>query len=65
MNQFFEAFRNMFRIPDLRKRVLFTLAMLGVYRARRVHSHAGHQYRPAAAAFRAEPGLGARHHRPV
>ncbi len=32
MNQFFEAFANMFRIPDLRKRILFTLAILGVYR---------------------------------
>ena len=32
MNKFFEAFRNMFRTPDLRKRVLFTLAMLAVYR---------------------------------
>src|SRR5229473_3536460 len=32
MNQFFEAFANMFRIPDLRKRLLFTLAMLAVYR---------------------------------
>ena len=32
MNQFFEAFANMFRIPDLRKRILFTLAMLAVYR---------------------------------
>ena len=28
----FEAFANIFRVPDLRKRVLFTLAMLGVYR---------------------------------
>jgi preprotein translocase subunit SecY len=28
----FEAFANVFRIPDLRKRVLFTLAMLAVYR---------------------------------
>jgi preprotein translocase subunit SecY len=27
-----EAFANVFRIPDLRKRVLFTLAMLAVYR---------------------------------
>ncbi len=27
MSQFFEAFVNMFRIPDLRKRLLFTLAM--------------------------------------
>src|SRR5579885_1956441 len=32
MNQFFEAFTNMFRIPDLRKRVLFTLGILAVYR---------------------------------
>jgi preprotein translocase subunit SecY len=32
MNQFFEAFANMFRIPDLRKRILFTLGILGVYR---------------------------------
>jgi preprotein translocase subunit SecY len=32
MNKFFEAFANIFRVPDLRKRVLFTLAMLAVYR---------------------------------
>src|ERR1700676_5609243 len=32
MNQFFEAFANMFRIPDLRKRLMFTLGMLAVYR---------------------------------
>src|ERR1700743_3266188 len=32
MNKFFEAFRNMFRIPDLRNRVFFTLALLAVYR---------------------------------
>src|SRR6266851_9608727 len=30
--KFFEAVANVFRIPDLRKRVLFTLAMLAVYR---------------------------------
>ncbi|MBV8672937.1 MAG: preprotein translocase subunit SecY, partial [Acidobacteriaceae bacterium] len=28
----FEKFANIFRIPDLRKRVLFTMAMLAVYR---------------------------------
>ena len=28
----FDKFANIFRIPDLRKRVLFTLAMLAVYR---------------------------------
>ncbi len=32
MNKLFEAIANVFRIPDLRKRVLFTLAMLAVYR---------------------------------
>src|SRR5579872_1292395 len=32
MNRFFEAFANMFRIPDLRKRILFTLSLLAVYR---------------------------------
>jgi preprotein translocase subunit SecY len=30
--RFFEAFANMFRVPDLRKRVLFTLGLLAVYR---------------------------------
>jgi preprotein translocase subunit SecY len=30
--RFLEALANIFRIPDLRKRVLFTLALLGVYR---------------------------------
>jgi preprotein translocase subunit SecY len=29
--KFVEAFANIFRIPDLRKRVLFTLALLAVY----------------------------------
>lgn len=32
MNKFFEAVANIFRIPDLRNRVLFTLALLAVYR---------------------------------
>src|SRR5271156_6789118 len=32
MNKLFEAFRNIFKTPDLRTRVLFTLALLGVYR---------------------------------
>ena len=32
MNRFVEAVRNMFRIEDLRNRVLFTLALLAVYR---------------------------------
>lgn len=30
--QIFESFRNIFAIPDLRKRVLFTFGLLGVYR---------------------------------
>src|SRR5665811_2373089 len=32
MNKLFEAFTNIFRVPDLRKRLLFALAMLAVYR---------------------------------
>jgi preprotein translocase subunit SecY len=32
MNRFIEAVKNMFRIEDLRNRVLFTLALLAVYR---------------------------------
>jgi preprotein translocase subunit SecY len=32
MMKLLEAFANMFRVPDLRKRVLFTLALLAVYR---------------------------------
>ncbi len=32
MNKFFEGFANIFRIPDLRRRFLFTLALLAVYR---------------------------------
>src|SRR5579885_3381983 len=30
--KFLESFANIFRVPDLRKRVLFTLALLAVYR---------------------------------
>jgi preprotein translocase subunit SecY len=32
MNKFFDAVANIFRIPDLRRRVLFTLALLAIYR---------------------------------
>jgi preprotein translocase subunit SecY len=32
MTKFFEALANVFRIPDLRRRVLFTLGMLAIYR---------------------------------
>ena len=32
MNKLFEAIANVFRIPDLRKRVFFTLGLLAVYR---------------------------------
>ena len=30
--KFLEAFANIFRVPDLRKRLMFTLGLLGVYR---------------------------------
>src|SRR5262249_18533903 len=32
MNRLFQALANILKIPDLRKRVLFTLALLAVYR---------------------------------
>src|SRR6266702_399454 len=32
MEKFFAAVRNMFNVPDLRKRILFTLGLLAVYR---------------------------------
>jgi len=32
MDKFFAAVRNMFTVPDLRKRILFTLGLLAVYR---------------------------------
>ncbi len=32
MEKFFSAVRNMFQVPDLRKRIIFTLSMLVVYR---------------------------------
>jgi preprotein translocase subunit SecY len=32
MGKFLEAFANVFRIPDLRTRVMFTLGLLAVYR---------------------------------
>src|ERR687894_346347 len=32
MDKFFAAVRNMFTVPDLRKRIMFTLGLLAVYR---------------------------------
>ena len=32
MEKFFAAVRNMFNVPDLRRRIFFTLGMLAVYR---------------------------------
>src|SRR6516162_5248206 len=32
VQKFFEAFGNIFRVPDLRKRLMFTLGLLAVYR---------------------------------
>ena len=50
MNRFLEAVKNMFRIADLRNRVLFTLALLAVYRIGAPHPHAGHQPRSSGPA---------------
>ena len=65
MNKFFEAVANVFRIPDLRRRVLFTLGLLAVYRL------GGHIPTPGIDAnkleefFQPEPGHAVRVHRPV
>jgi len=32
MEKFFAAVRNMFNVPDLRRRILFTLGLLAIYR---------------------------------
>ena len=32
MEKFFDAVQNMFKVPELRKRILFTLGLLAVYR---------------------------------
>ena len=46
-----EKFANIFRIPDLRKRVLFTMAMLAVYRLGLLYSY------PRGECFRARAFL--------
>ena len=45
----FEKLANIFKIPDLRKRVLFTLGLLAVYRIGGHIPTPGIDYRPAAA----------------
>ena len=56
MNKFFEAVANVFRIPDLRKRVLFTLGHAGGLPAGRAHPHAGDQRQPLEEFFRQNQG---------
>ena len=65
MRKLVEAFRNIFSTPDLRNRVLFTLALLGVYRLGAFIPTPGINTDAARAAFRAEQGFGAGHDRPV
>ena len=54
MNKFFEALANIFRIPDLRKRVLFTLALLAVYRIGAYIPTPGIDYDPVRRVFQPE-----------
>jgi len=55
MNQFFEAFANMFRIPDLRKRLLLRLRCWRCI-AWRLPAHAGNQYGCPAQFFNSNQG---------
>ena len=52
----FEKLANIFRIPDLRKRVLFTLGLLAVYRVGASPSHAGDRYRRSQRLFESQRG---------
>ena len=52
----FEKLANVFRIPDLRKRILFTLAMLAVYRLGGHIPTPGINADKLAAVLRTEPG---------
>jgi len=52
----FEKLANIFRIPDLRKRVLFTLAMLAIYRLGGHLPTPGRKLPEAGRLFQSEPG---------
>ena len=56
MRKLVEAFRNIFSTPDLRKRVLFTLALLAVYRLGAFIPTPGHQYRSLEQLFEQNQG---------
>jgi len=61
----FEKLANIFRIPDLRKRVLFTLAMLAIYRLGGHLPTPGVKLPEAGRLFQSEPGIVARFRRSV
>jgi len=56
MNRFLQALANLFRIEELRKRVLFTLALLAVVSHRCAHSDSRDQRRGAGPDFSAAQG---------
>ena len=53
------SLRNMFRVPDLRNKILFTLLMLALYRLGRPHPGAGHRPRRGRRARGARPSRAA------
>ena len=55
--KFLEAFANIFRVPDLRKRLLFTLATAGGVPSRRARPHARHQHRAVDGVLQFRGGL--------
>ena len=52
------SLRNMFRVPDLRNKILFTLLMIALYRLGSPHPGAGHRLRRGQAAAGARPTQG-------
>ena len=63
--KFLEAITNVFRVPDLRKRLLFTLALLAVYRLGGHIPTPGIDTNRLEEFFRAEPGHAVRLSGPV
>ena len=63
--KFFEAIANIFRIPDLRKRILFTLGMLAIYRLGAYIPTPGIDFNRLSDFFNQNSGIAVRLSRPL